>query len=118
LGDHIRKRRLDLGLFQKDVAAAIGVDTCTVTNWERGRSEPELRFISRIVAFLRYEPEGAKPVTLGERVKRYRYLNGISQEDMARRIGIDPGTLGRLERDRGRCLTSVLRKVVAWLEHC
>jgi len=39
LGDHIKKRRLDLGLFQKDVAVAIGVGTCTITNWEKDRTE-------------------------------------------------------------------------------
>src|SRR5579872_2299780 len=34
LGDHLRKRRLDLGLLQKQVAAEIGVNTLTVCNWE------------------------------------------------------------------------------------
>jgi transcriptional regulator with XRE-family HTH domain len=32
LGDHIRKRRLDLGLRQRDVAAQFGVNVNTVTN--------------------------------------------------------------------------------------
>jgi transcriptional regulator with XRE-family HTH domain len=116
LGDHIRKRRLDLGLFQKDVAVAIGVDTCTITNWEKGHSEPELRFVPRIIAFLNYEPDGPEPVTLGERIKRYRYLGGITQEQVAKQIGIDPGTLSRLERSRGRCFPSVLTKVAAFLD--
>jgi hypothetical protein len=30
LGDHIRKKRLDLGLFQKEVASRIGVDAESV----------------------------------------------------------------------------------------
>ena len=34
LGDHLRKKRLDLGLFQKDVAVAIGVGTMTICKWE------------------------------------------------------------------------------------
>ena len=40
IGDHIRKPRLDLGLLQKDVAAIIGVSVCTITNWEKGNTEP------------------------------------------------------------------------------
>ena len=40
IGDHIRKRRLDLGLLQKDVGRLVGVDTTTVTNWEKGRTGP------------------------------------------------------------------------------
>jgi transcriptional regulator with XRE-family HTH domain len=99
-----------LGLFQKYVALAIGVDTCTITNWEKGRSEPELRFIPRIINFLGYQPDATNPVTLGESIKRYRYLKGISQKELARQMGVDPSTLNRLERNLGRCLPSVLGK--------
>jgi transcriptional regulator with XRE-family HTH domain len=118
LGDHLRKRRLDLGLFQKDVAVTIGVDTCTVTNWERGNSKPELRLIPKIAEFLRYEPPHAQPETLGERIKHYRYVKGVTQKERARQIGIDPTTLSRMERDRGRSSPSVLRRVMAFLEAC
>jgi len=60
LGDHLKKRSLDLGLFQKDVATTIGVDTATITNWEKGRSQPEIRFTPRVVEFLGYEPPAPK----------------------------------------------------------
>jgi len=112
LGDHLRKRRLDLGLFQREVGVAIGVDSCTITNWEKGHSEPEFRFIPRIKEFLRYEPPLHQPNTLGERIKQYRILNGISQKELAGQIGIDPTTLSRLERNR-KCLAWVLRKVLS-----
>jgi len=35
LGDHIRARRLDLKLLQKQVADQIGVHEQTITGWER-----------------------------------------------------------------------------------
>jgi transcriptional regulator with XRE-family HTH domain len=115
-GDHIRKRRLDLGLLQKEVAVAAGVDTMRICNWEKGRSGRQPRFIPRIIRFLGYEPECVKPLTLGERIKRHRTLRGISQKELARQIGIDPTTLSRLERNRGKCLSSILRKVEACLD--
>ena len=115
LGDHLRKRRLDLGLFQKDVAVTIGVDTNTITNWEKNGGGPQLQFIPKIADFLGYELPTAKSSTLGERILQYRYLRGISQKKLAKQIGIDPTTLSRLERKRGRCFTSVLRKVDAFL---
>jgi DNA-binding XRE family transcriptional regulator len=59
LGDHIRKRRLDLGLLQKEVAARLGADPTTVNNWETGKSEPRLWFVPRILAFR------ASPLPLG-----------------------------------------------------
>jgi len=40
LGDHIRGRRLDLDLFQSDVAEQIGVDPTTICNWENQRIPP------------------------------------------------------------------------------
>ena len=40
LGDHIRARRLNLGLLQKDVAEIIGVTTDTITNWDKNRLDP------------------------------------------------------------------------------
>jgi len=48
-GDHLRKRRLDLGLLQKDVAQQIGVNRATITNWEINHNYPELRFVPRII---------------------------------------------------------------------
>ena len=115
IGDHIRRRRLDMGLFQKDLAVAIGVDTTTIYNWENRRTMPPLRFLPRIAHFLGYVPTPSMPSTLGEKVLQYRYLKGISQKDLAKRIGIDPTTLSRLERNRGRCFGSVLRKVATFL---
>ncbi|MFP5234324.1 MAG: helix-turn-helix domain-containing protein [Acidobacteriota bacterium] len=52
LGDHIRARRIDLGLFQSQVAAQIGVHELTVTNWERNATEPANRYLPLIARFL------------------------------------------------------------------
>jgi DNA-binding XRE family transcriptional regulator len=54
LGDHIRKKRLDLGLFQKDLAKLIGVDKTSVYNWENNKTHPAPRFFQKIVHFLEY----------------------------------------------------------------
>ena len=56
IGDHIRKKRLDLGLLQKEVAQHVGVDTNSVTNWEKGHTSPRLHIIPRIMEFLGYVP--------------------------------------------------------------
>lgn len=49
-GEHIRKKRLDRGLFQIEVARIIGVTESTVWNWEHG-TEPELRHMPKIIEF-------------------------------------------------------------------
>jgi len=52
IGDAIRKRRLDLGLRQKDVAKIIGCDKTTILNWERGHTHPFANHMSKVVIFL------------------------------------------------------------------
>src|SRR5512135_1805481 len=43
LGDHLRKRRLDLGLLQREVAERLGVSEGSVWEWERNRAAPKVR---------------------------------------------------------------------------
>jgi transcriptional regulator with XRE-family HTH domain len=98
LGDHLRAKRIDLGLLQREVAVRIGVDTATVTNWELGNTEPEERFIPALIGFLGYNPLPA-PKSLGEAVRRERLTRGWSVAALAARVGVDPTTVARLEAD-------------------
>ena len=106
LGDHIRKRRLDLGLHQKDVARQVNATTSTVTNWEENRTSPRLYLLPKIIEFLGYDPLQSNATTLGERIKQYRIQKGLSLRKLAKGLGIDPGTLARWEggevKPRGR----------------
>ena len=101
LGDHIRARRLDLGLLQKDVAEIIGVTTDTITNWEKNRTKPMYWHYPRITEFLGYCPF-ERLNYIGERLRRNRFYQGLSQDEMAQRLGTDPRTLSRNERQKNR----------------
>ena len=52
IGECMRKRRIDLGLFQKDVARVIGVDVNTITLWKKGRYKPSRGCLGRVEGFL------------------------------------------------------------------
>jgi transcriptional regulator with XRE-family HTH domain len=97
VGDHIRRRRLGLKLFQKDVAAQIGVDVTSIRNWESNTSQPSLEYMPAIIQFLGYNPlpEGK---TWGERLVRHRVSLGITQAEAARRLAVDQATLAKWER--------------------
>ena len=58
LGERLKKRRLELHLFQKDVAKLLGTHTATIQNWERGVYEPTGRFVARIRQFIDGLPRG------------------------------------------------------------
>jgi DNA-binding transcriptional regulator YiaG len=40
LGEHIKKRRLELGLTQGEASAQIGVSPWNILNWETGHCDP------------------------------------------------------------------------------
>ncbi|MHB1957493.1 MAG: helix-turn-helix domain-containing protein [Acidobacteriaceae bacterium] len=99
LGDHIRKRRLDLKLLQKQVADQIGVHEQTITGWERNATVPEVRYMPAIIQFLGYNPLPAAS-SLPERLATTRRVLGLSQRKMAGKLGVDPATLMGWETGR------------------
>jgi DNA-binding XRE family transcriptional regulator len=56
IGDHVRKRRLDMGLLQKEAARIIGVATNTLIIWEKNHRPVAVKLMPKIVAFLAYDP--------------------------------------------------------------
>ena len=94
IGDHIRARRIELGLLHKQVAACIGVTVSAVLNWEKNRSSPSLRFLPKIIEFLGYDPAGSGATrSLSERLKGQRRTLGLSRRRLAALLGIDESNL-------------------------
>ena len=50
LGDHIRARRIDQNLRQLDVADRLGAERDSLRNWEKGRTEPDVKFLPAVIA--------------------------------------------------------------------
>ena len=96
LAQHLKKRRLDLGLRQRDVQALFKLDKETYATWEKGRCQPSMRHWPGIIAFLGYDPT-LKPVTLGERLRAYRRRHGMSRKALAAKMEVNEATLWRWE---------------------
>lgn len=117
IGDHIRKRRLDLGLFQKDVAKILGANMASILNWEKNRTDPVIDYIPRIIEFLGYVPfESISDMSLGEKIITCRKIKGMSQEELARQLGFDPGTVENWENNRKEPTGLYLEALNAFLE--
>lgn len=90
----------------------------TLFNWEKGRSEPEIRFYPSIIRFLGYDPTAADPaLSLGERLRATRRARGLSQKAVARLLGVDPTTVRDWEErgEQGRPARRVLAAVEEFL---
>ena len=53
---HIKKRRLEQNLLQREVAEIIGVTKSTIWNWENEYSHPKVMHMQKIIVFLGYTP--------------------------------------------------------------
>jgi transcriptional regulator with XRE-family HTH domain len=102
---------MDLGLLQKEVGRIIGVDGTTIYNWENNHNSPSLHVLPRVIKFLGYNPLPSIPTTLGEKLRAYRKLNGITQEELARRLKVDPTTLARWEKRKSRPMVNSLKAI-------
>jgi len=113
IGDHIRKRRLDLNLYQSQVAEIINVETDTITNWEMNRYQPNLRFIPKIISFLGYSP-----IKEENPMKRYMIEKGISQNELAMIIGVDESIIIKAENKEGNISKTAINKLNSFFKHC
>lgn len=115
LGDYIRGRRIDFGLFQSRVAKLIGVHPLTITNWERNESQPTVRYIPAIIRFLACNPLETGN-SFSKRLLAARRAQGLTQRQMADRLSVAPSTLrdwesglSRPSRKKQEVISEVLR---------
>jgi DNA-binding XRE family transcriptional regulator len=76
LGEHLKKRRLDLKLRQKDVASLLGAHFKSYDNWEQDKHEPEVRFWPGVIRFIGFDPR-PEARTFGERIRRGQNYLGV-----------------------------------------
>ncbi|MCF6265692.1 MAG: helix-turn-helix domain-containing protein [Desulfuromusa sp.] len=91
LADHLRRRRIELDLYQKEVAAKLDVTTSTIWNWENTGSV-YLRFIPQVINFLGYNSI-PQPEDLLKKLAWYKRVNGLSLEKLGTEMGRDPEQL-------------------------
>jgi transcriptional regulator with XRE-family HTH domain len=97
-GDWIKVRRLDLKLTKRQLSLRFNVSDVTIYLWEKNRVKPSLAQIPKIIEFLGRDPFEKKTENLGERIREYRRVQGLTQKKLARLIGIDQSTIGSWER--------------------
>jgi transcriptional regulator with XRE-family HTH domain len=90
---------MDLGMLQRELAEQLGVSQGTLENWEQGLNGPEYRHYPAVIGFLRYDPNPT-PKTLGEQIAAARRRDGLTQRELAQKLGVDPTTVQAWEAGR------------------
>lgn len=92
VGEHLRKRRLDMGQTQAQAAASLGVTFTSLNGWEAGRIEPGIDKWPGIIRFLGFDPNPA-PENLDQALTALQRRHGLPRERLAFRLGIERKTL-------------------------
>jgi len=95
-GDHLKRRRHELGLTQKEVTRRLEVGPMTLGRWENNKTTPQVQYIPRIIEFLGYDPFG-EPQSFGEAIAARRRALGLSRKRLARQLGMTEDTIAGLE---------------------
>jgi len=89
-----------LKLTKAQLSLKLNVSDITVYLWERNRVQPSLAQIPKIIEFLGHDPFEKRVDNLGDRLREYRRVHGMSQKKLAKQLGVDPTTLAGWERGK------------------
>jgi len=99
-GDWIKVRRVELKLTKRQLAGKINVSDLTIYLWEKNRVDPSLAQVLRIIEFLGRDPFEKKAENLGDRIREYRRVHGLTQKMLAEQLAVDETTLATWEQGR------------------
>ena len=107
MGKEIRRLRLDRGLTQEALAAALNVTSQTVSKWECGNTVPDVQLLPEIAVFFGVTIDqlfAMTPTQQMERIENHIYARGLFDEAEERQIeqqlrafGEDPALTGQAE---------------------
>ncbi|MGD0949421.1 MAG: helix-turn-helix transcriptional regulator [Candidatus Binatia bacterium] len=114
LGDHLRRKRVELGLLQREVAEKLGVSEASVWQWESNQTKPKPCLLPRIIDFLGYAPWTA-PAAFGEWLRMARRANGFSRKRLAKVLKVDESTVFWWESGTSQPITRLRKRIAALL---
>lgn len=97
IGEHLRKKRMELRLLQCDLADILRVSEDCITNWENNKSIPQINYYPGIQLFLGYSPLTFDESNFGGKLKAYRWKNGLSHKRLGKILGVNSTTIGAWE---------------------
>lgn len=101
-----------LHMSQAAAARALSVSEDCLCYWENGRNNPQISQYPAIIAFLGYYPFDHETDTFGGKIKRYKYEHGLSNEKLAKLLGVDESTVANWERNKRMPLGRSMKRVL------
>ena len=110
-GDWIKTLRLDLKLTKRQLSLRLNVSDITIYLWEKNKVRPSLAQIPKIIEFLGQDPYEKNVEKMGDNLREYRRVRGLTQKKLAAQIGVDPTTLAGWEKGEHRPTKRLLNQM-------
>jgi DNA-binding transcriptional regulator YiaG len=99
IGEHVRRRRQELGNPQVEAAQNFGVTRGALARWETGTTNPGVSVMPAVIRFLGYDPQ-PEARSFAEFLNRTRRALGFNQHAFTAALGVPTGTLNAWTQDK------------------
>ena len=132
IGGYLRRRRLQLEIFQTEAARMLGISTVTLSRWECDKVYPTWDFHQPIITYLGHDPFVNAPhpelksiqsnesngvanlsqtESIGLAIKRCRLERKLTGNQRAQSIGVDAKTLRDWEQGKHRPMAQLRERI-------
>jgi len=87
-----------LKLTKRQLSINLNVSDITIYLWERNKVQPSLAQIPKIIEFLGHDPFEKETDNLGEKIREYRRIHGLTQKKLAKHLEVDETTVAGWEK--------------------
>ena len=121
IGQKIKATRKNAGLTQKELAQKMGLSFQSIAQWENDLRKPKIETLKKIADALEcpidtfttddFDEEIPSPSLIGRKIRDCRIAVGLTQQELATKIGVDGATVGRYERGELKIKAETLKKI-------
>ena len=121
IGQKIKATRKNAGLTQKELAQKMGLSFQSIAQWENDLRKPKIETLKKIADALEcpidtftvddLSKEIPSPELISKKIHDCRTAAGLTQQELAEKIGLDGATIGKYERGILRPKSETLKKI-------
>lgn len=115
VGRRLRELRESKGLTLAELGKRAGVSLAHISEIERGRSSASLKTLEKLTSVLGVPVSQilrpSEGFSLGEKIRRLRRNLGMSQKELAKRIGLSHSMIGQIETGKVQPAVATLTRI-------
>ena len=117
IGNHIKQARLTRNILIKDVCAMLNISRETLRAWEHNIYEPFVSHYPLIISFLGYNPCNFETDSLGGKIKSFRHLHGLTQDQFGKLLDTNGSVVWQWESNKRIPVEKTQKRILTLIEN-